>query len=73
MNSQPVVKQANLDDVMFLSFMDCSSGSWAVAVAQLVEWLLPTPEVCNSNPVNGFFYKKKPLVYILSTVLKRQK
>ena len=24
---------------------------WAVVVAQLVEWLLLTPEVCGSNPV----------------------
>ena len=25
--------------------------SWAVVVAQLVEWSLPIPEVCGSNPV----------------------
>ena len=26
---------------------------WAVVVAQLVEWLLPTPDVSGSNPVIG--------------------
>ena len=26
---------------------------WAVVVAQLVEWSLPTPEVRGSNPVIG--------------------
>ena len=26
---------------------------WAVVVAQLVEWALPIPWVCGSNPVTG--------------------
>ena len=37
--------------------------------AQLVERLLPPPEVRSSNPVNGNFYK----TYIMSAVLKRRK
>ena len=43
---------------------------WAVIVAQLAEWLLPTPEVRGSNPVIGKMYIGHCL---LSTVLKRQK
>ena len=35
-------------------------------VAQLVEWSIPTPEICASNPVIGKFY-------LLSTVFKRRK
>ena len=27
--------------------------SWAVVVVQLVEWSLPTPEICGSNLVFG--------------------
>ena len=41
----------------------------AVVVAQLVEWLLPSPEVRSSNPVVCRLY----VTYILLTVLKRQK
>ena len=29
------------------------AASWAVVVAQLVQQLLPIPEVCDSNPVIG--------------------
>ena len=29
------------------------SPEWAVVVAQLVEWSLPTPEVRSSNPIIG--------------------
>ena len=29
---------------------------WAVVVAQLVEWLLPTPEISGSNPNIGKLY-----------------
>ena len=29
---------------------------WAVVVAQLVEWLLPIPEIRGSNPVIGKIY-----------------
>ena len=29
---------------------------WEVVVAQLAEWLLPTPEDPGSNPVIGNFY-----------------
>ena len=39
-------------------------------MAQLAEWLLPTPEVRGSNPVIGKMYIKHCL---LSTGLKRQK
>ena len=28
---------------------------WAVVVSQLVEWSLPTTEICGSNPVIGNF------------------
>ena len=42
----------------------------AVAVVQLAEQSLPTPEVCSSNHVISKFYIKHCL---LSTVLKRQK
>ena len=38
--------------------------------AQLVEQLLPTPEVCGSNPVMGKIYIG---YFLLSTVLKRRK
>ena len=44
--------------------------SWAVVVAQLAVWSLPTPEVCGSNPVLGIEHLP---FYLLSTVLKRQK
>ena len=37
-----------------------------VVLAKLVEWLLPTAEVCSSNPVTGKLY----ITYVLSTVLK---
>ena len=43
---------------------------WAVVVAQLVERLLPTPEVRSSNPVIG---KKIYIECFLSKVLKRRK
>ena len=43
---------------------------WAVVVAQLVERLLPIPEVHGSNPVIGKIYIEHCL---LSTVYKRQK
>ena len=33
-----------------------------VVVAQLVEWSLPTPEVCRSNPIFG------KILYVLFTV-----
>ena len=36
----------------------------AVVVAQLVEWSLPTPEVCGSNPVIG-----KDLYFLLNICL----
>ena len=42
----------------------------AVVVAQLVERLLPVPEVRGSNPVIG---KNLLNIYFLSTVLKRRK
>ena len=42
----------------------------AVVVAQLVERLPPTPEICDSNPVIG---KLLSNICLLSTVLKRQK
>ena len=35
------------------NFQNFLLSSWAVVVAQLVEWSLPTPEVRCSNPVNG--------------------
>ena len=41
----------------------------AVAVAQLVQWSLPTPEVRGSNPVMG----KKIIECLLSTELKKTK
>ena len=39
-------------------------------VAQLVEWLHPTPEVRCSNQVNGEFLNN---IYLLSAVLIRRK
>ena len=44
--------------------------SWAVVVAQLVEWSLPTPEICSSNPVIRKFYL---LLTIFKNVLKIRK
>ena len=41
-----------------------------VVVSLLVEWLLPTPEVCSSNPVIG---KIDSTLKVLSAVLKRHK
>ena len=38
---------------------------WAVVVSQLVERLLPIPEICGSNPVIGY--------YFLSNAFKRRK
>ena len=32
--------------------------TWPVVVAQLVEWSLPKPEVCGSNPVINKLYIK---------------
>ena len=43
----------------------------AVVVAQLVEQLLPTPEVRGSNPVIGKLLYPT-FICLLSTVLKRQ-
>ena len=39
----------------------------AVVVAQLVEWLPPTPEICDLNPVIGKFDLPST---VLKTVLK---
>ena len=47
--------------------------SWAVVVAQLVEWLLPIPEVRGSNPVIGNFYIYIEHLFTVKCVLKRQK
>ena len=44
--------------------------SWEVVVAQLVEWSLPIPEVCGSNPITSKVFIEYSL---LSTVLKRRK
>ena len=44
--------------------------SWAVVLAQLVERLLPTPQVRGSIPVIGKLYIEH---YFLSTVFKRRK
>ena len=44
-------------------------GNGTVLVAQLVERLLPTPDICSSNPVIGKLF----ITNILSTVLKRRK
>ena len=41
-----------------------------VVVAQLVEWSLPIPEVCGSNPITSKVFIEYSL---LSTVLKRRK
>ena len=46
--------------------------SWAAVVAQLVEQLLPTPEVCSSNPVIGKLLYQT-FICFMSTVLKRRK
>ena len=46
---------------------------WAVVVAQLVEWLLPIPEVRGSNPVIGNFYIYIEHLFTVNCVLKRQK
>ena len=43
----------------------------AVVVAQLVEWLPPTPDVCGSNPVIGKIYIEH--LFIVNCVLKRRK
>ena len=40
-----------------------------MVVAQLVERLLPTPEICGSNPVIGKIY----IEHLLSTILKFEK
>ena len=45
----------------------------AVVVAQLVDWLLPIPEVRSSNPVIGKIYIEHLFTCFLSTVLKRRK
>ena len=42
---------------------------WSVVVAQLVEQLLPIPEVHGSN----LFLSKILILHLLSTVLKRRK
>ena len=42
----------------------------AVVVAQLVEQLLPKPEVCGSIPVIGKMYIDHLLTCLLSTALK---
>ena len=46
--------------------------SWTVVVAQLVLWLLPTPEIRGLNPVIGKFLFRT-FVYRLSFVLKIRK
>ena len=50
-----------------------NSQTWmdgAVVVAQLVERLLPKPEVCGSIPVIGKMYIDHLLTCLLSTALK---
>ena len=46
---------------------------WEVVVAQLVEQLLPIPEVHGSNPVFGKIHIEHLFTCLLSTVLKRRK
>ena len=45
-----------LDEKQCSGLVVISMNFWAVVVAKLVEWLLPTPEVCGSNPVIGEIY-----------------
>ena len=78
MNLQPMAQYTNVQSqvwyhsaIQVLQFAITLSGvdvSRAVVVAQLVEQLLPTPEVHDSNPVIGKFY-----VYFLFSVLKSRK
>ena len=56
--------------LLMLSIIKKVGLYWAVVVAQLVERLLPTPEVHGSNPVIGKIYIEH---FLLSTVYKRQK
>ena len=49
---------------------------WAVVLAQLAEYLLPIPEVRNSNPVSGDFLYRTFIycqLYWKENVLKRKK
>ena len=50
-----------------------SAHWWEVVVAQLVERLLPIPEICSSNPVIGKIYIEHLFTCLKSTVLKRRK
>ena len=44
---------------------------WAVAVVQLVAWLLPTPEICGSKPYIGKIYL--PIVHFNRKYENKQK
>ena len=57
-------KVLNVQIISFWKYADL----WAVGVAQLVEWLLPTTEVHGSNPAIGKIY----IEYFLSNVVKRR-
>ena len=43
----------------------------AVVVAQLVEWLSPTPEISGSNPNIGKFYQ--PIVHLIRKDKNKEK
>ena len=47
--------------------------SWAVVVAQLAVWSLPTPEVCGSNPVLGIEHLPFLLTVICIEKTKKEK
>ena len=45
---------------------------WGVVVAQLTEQLLPTPEICGSNPVIGSFFTELVFNVSCCTVKKKR-
>ena len=54
----PLLHIKQLPKLLFFKKLDHSRPlflyfSWAVVVAKLVEWSIPIPEVCSSNPVIG--------------------
>ena len=60
-------------DVRYLVIFINHSCLGEVVVAQLVEWLLPIPEVHGLNPLIGKIYIEYLFTCLLSTVLKRRK
>ena len=69
-SSYPLFSFIVIATISSVANLEQKSNFWVVVVAQLVERLLATAEVCSSNPVIGNIYIEHELS---TTVLKRRK